>query len=178
MAQKIFLIYAENMAYLRKETLTPKLTEETPSCWRSCLGLFRLGFAIMLCLLFASMFIFVIWTVPAEELGGWGIVFFLFFLLLVGLLFYVFFVAPIIYDITAKRLKNHGRVVKGKIETAEIELDEYGDRYIRIEYTFRAPNTQDVIKNTHSKRNETEPLPEIGTPVAVFYASKKNYKLL
>lgn len=76
------------------------------------------------------------------------------------------------------RLKKSGRVVKGEVTAAEESKDSDDDRWIEVKYMFPMPDSKDMIEATYKKMDESVPLPERGTPVAVYYASKHNYRLL
>ena len=158
MVQKIFLVYPENMAYLRKKTSRVRLTQR--GLWG--VWAYALVFEIVWILTL------IIWA-PEAFLWICG-----------GVVAFIVTLAWSMRKIIRLRLfKKYGLVIKGKVTWAGEFTDFDGDHYLRIDYEFRVPGTQDVIRGVAKPTNKTSRLPpETGTSVAVFYASEKYYQLL
>jgi hypothetical protein len=88
------------------------------------------------------------------------------------------------------RLKNQAQRLYGEIVTCRAEVDhtssagenETSVRYykLQVRYRFRTPDGVDIVKKTHTDRDDLEgkSLPGPGTPVAVQYVSHRLFELL
>ncbi|WP_119065496.1 HEAT repeat domain-containing protein [Aggregatilinea lenta] len=74
-----------------------------------------------------------------------------------------------------------GRILWGEVVRAVGELDARGRYTVRMRYRFRLPNSKKwVVKQTGRPRSDLDPedIPQPGTPVVVYYRTKKEHRLL
>jgi hypothetical protein len=78
-------------------------------------------------------------------------------------------------------LLRSGRILKGEVSEAKSYLDGDNDYCIVVKYRVQSPNTRGELEGKAEKMDNTlrgTPLPAVGTPVLVFYASDDNHELL
>ncbi len=74
-----------------------------------------------------------------------------------------------------------GRILWGEVVRATGELDARGRYTVRLRYQFRVPQGKKMlVKQTSRARSDLDPedIPGSGTPVMVYYRSKKDHRLL
>lgn len=80
----------------------------------------------------------------------------------------------------AKLLRDHGRILSGRIISCSGGSDAEGTFGIEIHYAFVNPEGNIVEGKEATDREDLrgQLLPEVGTPLAILYASNKNFALL
>ncbi len=81
----------------------------------------------------------------------------------------------------ARQLQQQGQLLHGNITTINGSYDSDDNRYeIALEYQFTTPQGRTLQNEERRVRNDLtgQPLPPVGTPIAIWYVSDQNYVLL
>lgn len=102
-------------------------------------------------------------------------------LLLVGGMFGYFWAADRRAEQHAHQLQQHGQLLHGNITSINGYYDSDDNSYeVALEYSFTTPQGHTLQNEERRIRNDLtgQPLPPVGTRVAIWYVSDQNYVLL
>lgn len=79
-----------------------------------------------------------------------------------------------------RKLTREGQLVHGTLTRITGDTDSDGDFLVDLHYRFVTPHGREINghERNHTNVHRNTPLPPAGTPVAIWYADDKNYKVL
>ncbi len=79
-----------------------------------------------------------------------------------------------------RKLARHGQLIHGTLTRISGDTDSDGDFLVDLHYRFVTPQGREInaSEKNYVNRLRNTPLPSVGTPVAIWYADDKTYKVL